>query len=332
MKIFVAIFFFLIGTLSYAQVDTAIAAKPIKARVISTSKPTKKDTTKAIDTAMYRHFFDSGSITKLDSSILINDSTQTKDSVVATANDTTIYKLLQAFPILNSQQPESRITAFRKINTTDYIFYLLVGIVFLLALIQILFSKYIKNIFNVFFQTSFRQTQTKEQLTQDNIAALLLNILFILSASTFVTLVAQKFNIINFPFWNIFIVAVVIFTTIYLVKLMFTQFMGWVFNRKEAATAYSFIVFIVNKIVGVMLVPFLFLVAFSTNSIKELAFSTAIMLVAFLLFFRLFATYKTLSSRLKINAIHFFLYFCSIEILPLLIMYKLLTNYIGNGI
>jgi len=115
-------------------------------------------------------------------------------------------------------------------------------------------------------------------------------------------------------------------------KFLFTKFIGWIFNKKEEATSYSFLVFIVNKMVGVVLIPFLFLLAFSTPRIESIAFTISILIIILLLLFRFFSTYKNMSGRLNINAIHFFLYFCTIEILPLLLMYKALSNYIGNGI
>ena len=322
MKIFVAIFLLSICALSYAQTDSPIATKPATERV-RTINPVKKDTTKLADTTSIKQ--DSSLITK-------TDSTKLRDSVAAVKKDTTIYKLLLDFPLLNNSKPDYMVTSFRDVKSKDMLFYLLIFIVFLLSLIQVLFSKYFRNIFNIFFQTSFRQKQTREKLTQENIAALLLNILFIISASTFVTLISSRFKITHTSFWQIFAFALIALTVVYLVKLLFTQFMGWVFNKKEIAQSYSFIVFIINKIIGVALIPFLFLLAFSTNGLQQLAFTTVIMLIIFLFLFRFFNTYKNLSGRLKINAIHFFLYFCSVEILPLLIMYKALNNYLSNGI
>jgi hypothetical protein len=81
-----------------------------------------------------------------------------------------------------------------------------------------------------------------------------------------------------------------------------------------------------------VLIPFLFLIAYSSSGIRQVSFTISLMLIIFLFLFRFFSTYKNISGRLKINAIHFFLYFCSIEILPLLLMYKALSNYIGSGI
>jgi hypothetical protein len=114
--------------------------------------------------------------------------------------------------------------------------------------------------------------------------------------------------------------------------LLFTQFLGWIYNKSTAATAYNFIVFIINKILGIVFIPILFLIAFSNKLMAHQVIEVSLAIIAILLFFRLFITYKSVSNILKINAFHFFLYFCCVEILPLLIMFKFLNHYISNGI
>jgi hypothetical protein len=320
MRFIVVIFIFVYGSV-LGQTDTAIKVLPKVA----------KKTQATLPKVAILKIYDSAAILK-DSNIVDSLKAIKKDSVLLIVKDTTVYKLLLNFPILNNDKPTLMIAAFKNAETKDFVFYLLVLLVLLLALVKVLFPKYFKNIFDIFFQTSFRQKQTREQLTQDNIAALLLNILFILASACFVALIAHKFKVIKISFWQIFIVATIALTVIYLVKFLFTKFMGWIFNKTDIAQSYSFLVFIVNKIIGVVLIPFLFLIAYSATKIENLSFTIAVMLIIFLFLYRFFSTYKNISNRLKINAIHFFLYFCSIEILPLLLMYKALSNYIGSGI
>ncbi len=320
MRFIVVIFFFIYGSV-FGQTDTAIKVLPKVPKKFQSALP--KDTiAKALDSAA----------SLKDSSLVDSLKVIKKDSVPLIVKDTTVYKLLVNFPILNNDKPTLMITAFKNAETKDFVFYLLVALVLLLALVKVVFPKYFKNIFDIFFQTSFRQKQTREQLTQDNIAALLLNVLFIFSSACFVALIGHKFKVTKISFWQIFVVATIALTIIYLVKFLFTQFMGWIFNKTDIAQSYSFLVFIVNKIIGVVLIPFLFLIAYSAPKMESISFSVALMLIVFLFLYRFFSTYKNISSRLKINAIHFFLYFCSIEILPLLLMYKALSNYIGSGI
>jgi len=85
-----------------------------------------------------------------------------------------------------------------------------------------------------------------------------------------------------------FIVATIALTIIYLTKFLFTQFIGWIFNKADIAHSYSFIVFIINKIIGVILIPFLFLIAYSATKLEQLSFSISLTLIIFLFLFRFF--------------------------------------------
>ena len=50
---------------------------------------------------------------------------------------------------------------------------------------------------------------------------------------------------------------------IYLVKFVVLKFIGWVFSISRATDIYIFIVFLVNKMLGIFLLPFLIVIIFS---------------------------------------------------------------------
>ena len=60
-------------------------------------------------------------------------------------------------------------------------FYLIAGIVLLLAFFKYFNSRYFTNLFRVFFNTSLRQSQLTDQLLQAKLPSLLFNLFFILS-------------------------------------------------------------------------------------------------------------------------------------------------------
>lgn len=324
MKVFFLLMPYLFAIAAQSQTDSTMPAnKPDTGKRIKKAAP-KPSLTLKPDTV----------IAFIDTAKQKSDSLKTNinDSVKTDTTQLNNYKLLQQFPIINNKPPVYLITSFKQIVNKDFLFYILLGNVFILALIQIIFPRYFKNIFSIFFQTKFRQNQTKEQLSQDNVASFLLNILFVLSGSTFIAIINQVFEVTAFTYWKTFLIAVFLLSGTYLVKLLFTRFMGWVFNRSDMVGSYNFLVFIVNKIIGVSLLPFMFLLAFSTHYLQQLAFTSSIIFISFLFLFRLFSTYKNLHRALKITALHFFLYFCAVEILPLLLMYKAVSNYINNGL
>lgn len=278
-----------------------------------------------------------------DTVALITDSLQqqidsfktdsiTKSAIpVGSRIDTGTYRKYYTHPFLPlTAKPMFMISDFRERRTLDDMFYLLMGIVLLLAFIRTVFPRYFKNLFVLFLQTSLRQKQTKDQLLQDNLGSLFVNLLFIISTSIYGALVIRNKEWLDYPFWHIVFFGAGLLTIVYFGKFLFLQFSGWVFNSKEAAINYTFTVFLVNKVMGVILVPFLFLMAFAKPGFKEVAFTVSVGLMIMLLLYRYVISFATIRNTLKVNVLHFFLYLCAVEILPLLLLYKLMADYIGG--
>jgi hypothetical protein len=159
-----------------------------------------------------------------------------------------------------------------------------------------------------------------------------MNILFFISGGIYIGLIAQNANYTSISFWELLLFCAVILSAIYAVKFLFLRFSGWVFNVKAASSTYIFIVFMINKIIGILLIPFLLILAFSSPAIVQTATILSLILVGILLLYRYLISMGTIRQDLKVNALHFFLYLCAVEVLPLLLIYKFLFNYIGNNI
>lgn len=245
--------------------------------------------------------------------------------------DTSTYRKYYTHPYLPlSGKPMFMISDFRERRTLDDMFYLLMGVLLLVAFVRTAFPRYFKNLFILFFQTSLRQKQTKDQLLQDNLGSLFVNLLFVITTSIYGALVIRNKAWLDYPFWHIVFFGAGLLTVVYLGKFIFLQFSGWVFNSREAAVNYTFTIFLVNKVLGVLLVPFLFFMAFAQPSLKEVALTVSVGLVALLLLYRYVISFATIRNTLKVNALHFLLYLCAVEILPLLLLYKLMADYIGG--
>jgi hypothetical protein len=181
-------------------------------------------------------------------------------------------------------------------------------------------------------QTSIRQKQTREQLLQNNLASVLLNILFVASASIYLTLLIQYKQWVAIQFYPLLLYCVIILFVIYIGKYLFLAFSGWVFNVPEATNAYTFIVFLVNKVLGIVLIPFALMITFSPLPIKQIAITISAGVALVLFMYRYLISFGVIRSNLKVSAFHFFLYLCAVELLPLLLIYKLLVNFVSEGI
>ena len=80
----------------------------------------------------------------------------------------------------------------------------------------------------------------------------------------------------------------------------------------------------INKIIGIYILPFLVLLAFTDNDIYEAAFIFSYLGVFALLAYRFILSYGLVQNEIRLNPFHFFLYLCAFEIIPLLLIYKAL--------
>jgi len=246
--------------------------------------------------------------------------------------DTTTYQKYFSHPYLPFSKSEFfQFSIERTPLNKDAIFYILVLLVTLLAIIRLAFPKYFKNLFLLILQTSVRQKQTREQLLQNNLASVLLNILFFVSGGIYIALFIQHKAWVALPFYQLILYSSSILFIIYIGKYLFLLFSGWVFHASEATSSYTFIVFLVNKVLGIVLVPFLLVLTYSPAPFVQVAFTISIGAAIVLFVYRYLISFGIIRLNLKVSALHFFLYLCAVEVLPLLLIYKLLLKYIAGS-
>ncbi|WP_350340190.1 DUF4271 domain-containing protein [Paraflavitalea speifideaquila] len=118
---------------------------------------------------------------------------------------------------------------------------------------------------------------------------------------------------------------------IYLGKFIILKIIGWIFNVSNATDTYIFIIFMVNKMVGIILVPVLILMAFPYGSFLPVTMTLAFIMLALSLAYRFIISYKPIRSEIKVSRFHFFVYLCAFEIAPLLLIYKVLLIFVERS-
>jgi hypothetical protein len=210
---------------------------------------------------------------------------------------------------------------------TDWIFYLFACCLIYLALIRIAFPKYFQDLFRVFFNSSLRQKQIREQLIQESLPSLLLNIFFFFSGGGFLYFLARHYGFTK-PYnqWLAFGFCILLLLAVYLAKFLLLRFMGWVFGKQQEAETYIFIVFMINKMAGLVLLPVSIILAFSNYQEAQTVIGIGLFLLAILLIYRLVRAYGAIHNSLKINQLHFIVFVFAFEVVPIMLLYKVLIK------
>ena len=211
----------------------------------------------------------------------------------------------------------------------EVIFYSIIGLLILFALFKNSFHRYISDLFGSYFRTTVRQRQIKEQLLQNPLPSLLFNVFFVLSGAIFVSLLAQRYSLVEeLPFWMLALYSAVGLLVIYAGKFVLLKFFGWVFQLTEATNTYIFIIFSTNKVLGMVLLPFIILLAFSYGALNAASVTLALIVIACLFAYRFFLSYISINRMVHLNLFHFLLYLAAFEIIPVLLINKLLFLFL----
>lgn len=235
-------------------------------------------------------------------------------SSITTRESQVVYKIEQRFAL-----PDK-----------DFLFYLILILIFLFGFVNNVFPQYFSKLFKQFSQSSLRMIQYREQLLQNSLGSLIINICFILSFSLMSTLLIFNRHLLTLSFWEGFFYISLFFTFLYIGKYISLQIAGYVFNSKELVNTYIFVVFMINKVLGVLLVPFILVLAFAKPIFHPYAIGGAALITVLLILYRYLFSLTSVRNKLHISSFHFFLYLCAFEILPLTILYKFIVQYFGG--
>jgi hypothetical protein len=343
LKHFLFISFLLVSLYAGAQTDSA----PARA-VQQTPRPRVRDTAAAVKREVARVRKDTARVTRDTArarSVVVAPDTAKRaaDSLaglipvaapvqkqrLSWQQDTLFRRIYQVNYLPVNEKPVFMITAVWVRESRDYLFYLLTGLVLFMAFLKATFPRYFQHIFKMLFQTSFRQKQTREQLAGSQMPSLLMNLLFVLVAGVFISVVATQKNLTGLSFWSLFFYSVLVLIIVYTIKFLFLRFTGWIFHVAEASETYVFIVFLVNKLLGVILLPLLWLITFSEGNMHVVALTVAFFIIGFLLVYRYILSLASVRDMLRVSAFHFFIYLCGVEILPIILIYKIVFNKTG---
>lgn len=225
--------------------------------------------------------------------------------------------------------PQFQIEKEKQVLQKEWLFYYILGLSLLFGLLRLSYLRYFNDMFRVFFRTSLRVNQIREQLVQSGLQSLLFNLFFAVAAGTYVYLLIDYFDVsIQVPELFIPPVTAGVIALLYLGKYVFLHFSGWLFSMKTAAETYSFVVFLINKIIGIILLPFLFVIAFADRGLAGVAITVSLSVITALFLYRFLRAYGPVQSEIKVGRFHFFIFFLAFEIAPLLLIYKVILGFL----
>jgi Domain of unknown function (DUF4271) len=275
-------------------------------------------------------------------SSLIADTVKQVTSVATAPEETDTAKgytikgflqVLREHPYFNFfGKPVSLVVHEKKSENKDVLFYFMTGLLVYYGLMRLFFGRYISNLLALFFRATMRQQQIRDQLMQSPLPSLLLNFLFLVTGGLFLTFVAFNYGLSPVSdIWSLLPWCMALLLVIYTGKMIILKITGWIFNVTVVTDTYIFIVFLVNKMIGMFLLPVLVVMGFADPPLFNVLLTLTFMMLVFFLGYRFLISYSPIRNEIKVNRFHFFLYLCAFEIAPLLLIYKVLLIFLERS-
>ncbi len=210
--------------------------------------------------------------------------------------------------------------------------WIMVLIVISIMIIGYLFSAFhsrFVSMLRAFFLIRFSNQLSREEYSLTHPVSAFLSLNFIISCSLFIYQSISSKSVFYLTYesnFSSFLIVVFCVTIIYLVKTVSIKILGFVLEKQLVANEYIFILFLVNQITGIGLIPIIIFIAYGKKSIESGFIYIGIAFLIFAFIVRIGkGIVSSLSSR-QVTPFYIILYLCTFEILPLLLGFKLLER------
>jgi len=152
-----------------------------------------------------------------------------------------------------------------------------------------------------------------------------LGFIYYTSTSIFIFLIFRQYSGVPAGLSNLSFTAI-IFAGLFLYQFIKSAFVfasGIIFDTREYARQYQLNIMIFNYLIGVILFPIVIIALYWDNTISLI---TGIIITSLLLLYQLLRGIMTGISNKSYNLFYLFLYLCTLEILPLLLIYKVISK------
>lgn len=208
-------------------------------------------------------------------------------------------------------------------SETNWILFVAGAAVMILLSLRLWYQKFLSSIMNTLVNFQLAEKLLREKNIIVRRAFWLLNINYILSFSFFIWVVTIKYELPGFyeKGYANYLAIVAILSLYTLIRLAYSQLIAVGFDSKPVFQEYNHHVFLINKNLGLLLLPIGLGIIFVNEQLSEILLYVGIGLVVLFLLMKFL---RGLQIIIKHGALLFyaFLYLCTLEILPLLLGFK----------
>lgn len=212
-------------------------------------------------------------------------------------------------------------------GNNSIVFIILLTLLILITYTKIFFGNEIIDLVQSIVNRSATMQSLRTQVSELSIASLILHVNFVFALSLYVRFVlVHYYSISSLENFSSILFLSFLFTLFYVAKIVTMKLLGNILELTNECNEYIFNFTTTCKTLGLVLIPALFIFYTAEKYFFDFIFIASIIIcVAFVLLF----IWRGLSTSTKLlyrSVYHFFIYVWVIEVLPIFLLFKLLTK------
>ncbi|MBK7764183.1 MAG: DUF4271 domain-containing protein [Bacteroidetes bacterium] len=203
-------------------------------------------------------------------------------------------------------------------------FFFTMGLLFCFAILKLAFSRYFSNLWMVFTTLHTSKRHMKEQLDNDQRASLWFFLVFCASLGFLLFKFLSNKPVFHFnqQVYLQYLICVAAIVILVKARAALLSLLAWIYEAGNWAQTYLFSNKLTHEFIGVLLFPLCILLITGPQNIQTPVLWFAIILCGTLMLYDYVRNFSILRNLFRGNFVHFLLYLCAFEILPILIIIR----------
>jgi hypothetical protein len=220
--------------------------------------------------------------------------------------------------------PESRTPA-----SPDWFFPILLGVFLIYAALRVFYTRFFGQMLRAFVNNNLTNQIVRDENVLVQRASIYLSIVFNVILALFLYLVSIRLGwelggigpgFVRFLFFSILVSAT------YALKFLILKISGWLFGADRETAIYIFNIFLINNILGIALMPLIALLAYNPVPGILILVRCGVILISAAYLYRISRGILAGISMPGFSPLYLFLYLCTLEIAPLLVLIRLIAR------
>ncbi len=256
-----------------------------------------------------------------------NDSTHTlKAEQVDPGNPFEIKHVPANYIIRDTLMIKKPVPITSKVVASQNFLFVTISILLLFLTILVVMNRgLLANLYRAIFSDSYLKMVYRFQNNSQTLSYGLFYLLFFLNAGLFLLLLLKHFKL---SFFNsdilLFFACVGVMVLIYFVRHTVLKLIGLVFPVQKEVNYFNFTILAFNIFLGITLLPINGLISFSNEKISDFCLYAGVILIGLMYCVRQLRGMFLAANYLTYQKFHFFIYLCTVEIAPVLILARIL--------